>query len=304
MDQNKPDKEDNWKLTDENCNANGYGQKKRDTNRGSRTSSWRRQAACHPDRAAKEKGYRVVAFALSETAENQIIETVDKVYRIAPGQLGRNRQLFLNEGLKEAVFVGKVPKLNLLRNITKLDWTAIKTLSKLPNLNDDTIQFAVGDYMETAGIRVLTQSEFLRHLFPDVGVLTKRHPNAEEYADIDYGLKIAREIARLDIGQTVIVRNRMILAIEAIEGTDEAIKRAVNYARGPVVVIKVAKPNQDQRFDIPTVGMNTLHSMLGEHAHKGSGSVLALEAKETMVVEQEEMVQFCNEHNMSMVAVS
>ncbi len=254
--------------------------------------------------AAKEKGYRVVAFALSETAAHQVSEIVDKVYRIAPGQLGRNRELFLNEGLKEAVFVGKVPKLNLLRNITKLDWTAIKTLSKLPNLNDDTIQFAVGDYMETAGIRVLTQSEFLRHLFPDVGVLTTRQPSADEYADINYGLVVAREIARLDIGQTVVVRNRMILAIEAIEGTDEAIKRAVNYARGPVVVVKVAKPNQDQRFDIPTVGMNTLESMLGAHPYKGSGGVLALEAKETMVVEQEAMIKFCDEHNLSMVAVS
>ena len=178
-------------------------------------------------RAAKEKGYRVVGFALSEAAGHQLEGIADKICQIAPGQLGRNRQLFINEGLKEAVFVGKVPKMNLLRNITKLDWTAIKTLAKLPNLNDDTIQFAVGDFMETAGIKVLTQSEFLRHLFPDVGVLSKRQPSAEEYADIDYGFKMAKEIARLDIGQTVIVRKRMILAIEAIEGTDEAIKRAV-----------------------------------------------------------------------------
>lgn len=254
--------------------------------------------------AAQEKGYRVVAFALSETAEHELEGTVSKIYQVAPGQLGRNRQLFLNEGLSQAVFVGKVPKLNLLRNITKLDWTAIKTLAKLPNLNDDTIQFAVGDFMETSGIKVLTQSEFLRHLFPDVGVLSKRQPTIEEYADIDYGFKIAKEIARLDIGQTVIVRQRMILAIEAIEGTDEAIKRAVHYARGPVVVIKVAKPNQDQRFDIPTVGMNTLHSMLGESTDKIKGSVLAIEAKETMVVEKEEMIKFCDEHNMAMVAVS
>ena len=251
--------------------------------------------------AAKEKGYRVVGFALSETAAHQLESVLDKIYQIAPGQLGRNRQLFLNEGLKQAVFVGKVPKLNLLRNITKLDWTAIKTLAKLPNLNDDSIQFAVGDFMETSGIKVLTQSEFLRHLFPDVGVLSKHQPTIEEYADIDYGFKIAKEIARLDIGQTVIVRQRMILAIEAIEGTDDAIKRAVHYAHGPVVVVKVAKPNQDQRFDIPTVGMNTLQSMLSP---KGDGGVLAIEARETMVVEQEEMVQFCNQHNMALVAVS
>src|SRR5262249_20945258 len=148
------------------------------------------------------------------------------------------------------------------------------------NFSDDTIQCAVGDIMESHGVKVLTQSEFLRHLFPEVGVLTKRRPTTEEFADVNYGLKIAKEIARLDIGQTVIVRDRMIIAIEGVEGTDEAIKRAVGYARGPVVVVKVAKPNQDQRFDIPTVGINTLMSMQAQQP----GGVLALEAKETFVV--------------------
>lgn len=250
--------------------------------------------------AAKEQGYRVVAFALSEHSGQALKNIVDKVHHIAPGQLGRNVSLFGSEGLKHAVFVGKVPKLNLLRNITKLDWTAIKELSKLPNLNDDTIQFAVGDFMEAHGIHILTQSEFLRHLFPDVGVLTARQPTAEEYADIDYGFKIAKEISRLDIGQTVIVKDRMIIAIEAIEGTDEAIRRAVEYAHAPVVVVKVAKPNQDQRFDIPTVGLHTLKSMQAAKP----GGVLALEAKETLVVEQQEMVEFCDKHGMSMVAIA
>jgi len=250
--------------------------------------------------SAKDKGYRVVAFALSDDARDGLSRIADKIYLIAPGQLGRNRKLFHDEGLKEAVFVGKVPKLNLLRNLAKLDWVAVKELTKLPNFNDDTIQFAMGDFMEEAGVRVLTQSEFLRELFPGVGVLTKRQPTTEEFADIDFGLKVAREIARLDIGQTVIVRDRMVLAIEAIEGTDDAIKRAVSYARGPVVVVKVAKPNQDQRFDIPTVGLNTLNCMVGVKA----GGVLAMEAHETMVVEREEMISFCDEHDISMVAVS
>jgi UDP-2,3-diacylglucosamine hydrolase len=249
--------------------------------------------------SAKDHGYRIVAFALSDYARDSLSRVADKIYVIAPGQLGRNRKLFQEEGLKEAVFVGKVPKLNLLRNLAKVDWEAIKELSKLPNFNDDTIQFAMGDIMQAAGVRVLTQSEFLQDLFPGVGVLTERQPTTEEYADIDFGYKIAKEIARLDIGQTVIVRDRMVLAIEAIEGTDDAIKRAVSYARGPVVVIKVAKPNQDQRFDIPTVGLNTLNCMLGPKP----GGVLAVEANETMVVEQEAMVKFCDEHGMTLVAV-
>jgi UDP-2,3-diacylglucosamine hydrolase len=249
--------------------------------------------------SAKDQGYRIVAFALSDYARDSLSRVADKIYVIAPGELGKNRKLFQEEGLKEAVFVGKVPKLNLLRNLAKVDWEAMKELIKLPNFNDDTIQFAMGDIMQAAGVRVLTQSEFLRDLFPGVGVLTRRQPTTEEYADIDFGYKIAKEIARLDIGQTVIVRDRMVLAIEAIEGTDDAIKRAVSYARGPVVVIKVAKPNQDQRFDIPTVGLNTLNCMLGPKP----GGVLAVEANETMVVEQEAMVKFCDQHEMTLVAV-
>lgn len=249
--------------------------------------------------AAKDKGYKVIVFALSEYARDTVQKIADKTHLIAVGQMGKNAQLFHKEGVKEAVFVGKVPKINILRNLTKFDWTAVKELAKLPNYNDDTLQFAVGDFLAANGVTVLTQSEFLRHLFPGAGVLTRREPTPEEYGDIHFGLKVAKEIARLDIGQTVVVRDRMILAIEAIEGTDEAIKRAVGYARKPVVVVKVAKPNQDQRFDIPTVGMNTLHSMKANVP----GGVLALEASETMVVELEEMVNYSNQNGMSIVAV-
>ncbi len=250
--------------------------------------------------SARERGYSICALALSETAHSQLTQHADVLHLIAPGQLKRNIGLLHEAGATEVVFIGKVPKLNLLRNMFKFDWLAVKELSKLSNFNDDTIQFAVGDVMEAHGLHVLTQSEFLRSLFPDVGPITKRQPSASEYADIDYGLRIAKEIARLDIGQTVIVKDRMILAIEAIEGTDEAIKRAVGLARGPVVVVKVSKPNQDQRFDIPTVGMNTLAAMKADKP----GGVLAIEAKETLVVEREEMAKFADANGIALVAVS
>ncbi len=252
--------------------------------------------------SAKERGYKVVALALSESAEAQVTPHADKTYLVAPGQIGRSIGLLKKEGCTGLVFIGKVPKINLLRQLHKLDWLAVKELSKLPNFNDDTIQFAVGDIMEAHGLKVLTQSEFLRHLFPEIGVLTKLQPSAGDYADIEYGMRVAREIARLDIGQTVIVKDRMILALEAIEGTDEAIKRAVKLARGPVVVCKVSKPNQDQRFDIPTVGMNTLQSMVNDNANPGG--VLAVEARETLVVEQDEMVKFAEANGIAIVAAA
>jgi DUF1009 family protein len=250
-------------------------------------------------KSAKEKGYRLVALALSQDAEARVSPFADKVYLIAPGQLGRNIKLIKQENVTDIVFIGKIPKLELLRQIHKLDWTAVRELSKLPNFNDDTIQFAMGDIVEAHGIKVLTQREFLSDLFPEVGVLTTNQPTAGDYADIQFGVRVAKEIARLDIGQTVIVRNQMILAIEAIEGTDEAIRRAVKLAKKPVVVCKVAKPNQDQRFDVPAVGINTLEAMLGENP----GGVLAVEAGETLVVEKEQMAAFADAHGMVIAAV-
>lgn len=250
-------------------------------------------------RSAKNKGYRVIALALSETAQSLVEPHCDKVYLVAPGQLGRNTDIVKRENSDFMVFVGKVPKINLLNNIFKLDWTAVRELSTLPDFNDDTIQRGMGAWVEKNGVKVLTQSEFLRDLFPEYGVMTPRQPSVGEYADVEFGMRIAKEIARLDIGQTVIVKNQMILAIEAIEGTDEAIKRAVRLARGPVVVCKVAKVNQDQRFDIPTVGMNTLQSMV----HEKGGGVLAVGALETMVVERQEMVAFAEANGIAILAV-
>ncbi len=250
-------------------------------------------------RSAKEKGYRVVSAALSELAKANVVEHSDKVLMVAPGQLGRNLKLLRQEGIEQIVFIGKVPKLNILRDITKLDWTAIRELSKLSDFNDDTVQRAIGNFMETNGIKVLTQREFLEHLFPEVGSMTKRALTAAEYADIQFGFKVAKEISRLDIGQTVIVRDQMIMAIEAIEGTDRAIRRAVELARGPVVVVKVSKPGHDERFDIPTVGMSTLQSMVGEK----SGGVLAVEAGQTLVVDRDEMLSFAEQNGIAIVAV-
>lgn len=255
-------------------------------------------------KSAKERGFHVVSLALSEDALGLVEGHCDKAYLVAPGQIGRNVGLVKKEDCDSIVFIGKVPKLNLLRQLHKLDWMAVKELSKLPNFNDDTIQFAVGDIMEAHGIKVLTQREFLSHLFPEIGVMTKTAPTAEQYADIEYGMGVAREIARMDIGQTVIVRDRMILAVEAIEGTDEAIKRAIKLARGPVVVCKVSKPNQDQRFDVPTVGMSTLRSMQREDEGRGAikGGVLVVEAQETLVVEKDEMIAFADEQGISIVS--
>lgn len=250
-------------------------------------------------RSANERGYDVIAFAIGEDANTRLVPHCSKVIEIFAGQLGKTMQLLKREGVKECVFIGKIQKLELLRSIIKLDWTAVRELSKMSDWSDDTIQRAVGDLAERNGVRVLTQSEFLKHIFPDVGVLTKRQPTADEYADIDFGIRIARESARLNIGQTIVVKDRMILAVEAIEGTDEAIRRGVALARGPVVVCKVPKTNKDPRFDTPAVGLNTLEAMTSPKA----GGVLAIAANETLVVDEKEMADYADKRDMCIVAV-
>lgn len=250
-------------------------------------------------KSAKEKGYRIIALALSPEAENSVVAHCEKVHIVAPGQLSRNYNLMKNAGVKDVVFIGKIPKLNILQNLHKLDWWAVREISKLPNFNDDTIQRAMGDFLDAHEMHVLSQSDFLRHLFPDFGVLTKRQPTPGEYADVEFGFKLAKEISRLDIGQTVVVKDQMIMAIEAIEGTDEAIRRGVALGRGPVVVVKVAKENRDERFDTPTVGMSTLQALIGQ----GNGGVLAIEAGHTMIVDKQEMVEFADQNGVSILAV-
>ncbi len=250
--------------------------------------------------SAREKDYKVVSLALTEDAFQRMQPVCDAINHSPPGLLGRNIDYLKSQGVQDVVFIGKLNKVQLLRNILKIDLMAIKEMSKLANLNDGSIQTAVGGFMESHGMRVVTQSEFLPQLFPSVGVMTKRQPTAAEYMDIEFGYKIAKELARMEIGQTVVVRDRMIIAIEAIEGTDEAIKRGVSLADGPVVVVKVARPVQDQRFDIPAAGLRTLNAMLA----KKPGGILAVAAGEVMMVEQEDMVRFADEHQMSIVAVS
>lgn len=250
--------------------------------------------------SAKEKGYRVVSLALTEDALARMQPLCDAIMHSPPGLLGRNISYLKSQGVQDVVFIGKLNKVQLLRNILKIDLTAIKEMSKLANLNDGSIQTAVGGFMESHGMRVVTQSEFLPQLFPSVGVMTKKQPTAAEYVDIEYGYKIAKELARMEIGQTVVVRDRMVIAIEAIEGTDEAIRRGVQLADGPVIVVKVARPVQDQRFDIPAAGLRTLNAMLA----KKPGGVLAVAAGEVMMVEQEEMIRFADEHQIAIVAVS
>lgn len=249
-------------------------------------------------KSACEKGYETCGLAITDQAKHNIENICDRTYRVAPGQLKKTFKLIEKEEINKVVFVGKVSKLDLLRNVHKLDFTAIKYLSRLANLNDDTIHEGVISLAAEKNIEILPQKMFLSHLFQEKEILSERKPTLDERADIEYGFDIAKKIGTLDIGQTVVVKNKMILAVEAIEHTDEAIKRGCGFAKGEVVVVKVQRPNQDERFDVPTVGDRTIEAIA-----KGGGGILAFEAGKTLIADKEKTIAAANKHNICLVAV-
>ncbi len=249
-------------------------------------------------KSAKEQGFNTCAIAITDEAQNKLEGLCDKLYKFSPGQLSKMLNLIKDEMIKQVVFIGKVPKIDLLRNIHKLDWLAIKHLSSLSNLNDDAIHNSVIDLLNKIDVKVLPQTDFLKHLFLEKEILSKRIPTLEERIDIEYGYELAKQVASLDIGQTVVVKNKMTLAIEAIEGTDEAIKRGCLLAKLGAIVVKVSKPNQDKRFDIPTIGENTIETIA-----KYNGSILAFEANETIVVNKDRLIELANKHNICLLSI-
>jgi DUF1009 family protein len=251
-------------------------------------------------RAAKEQGTKTVVLALSDNAHAAMKPHADTLFECAVGQLGRAHNLLKQENVSSVQFVGTVPAMNLLFNMHKLDSAALNIITRLPNLNHETLQRALGDYMETSGFKVLEQSTFLDHLFPQPAVLSKRIPTDSEYRDIAYGLTAAHQLAENNEGQTVVVHNGKIIGKDGVNGTDQTIRLALRKQAGGVVVCKVARSQHDRRFYIPSVGLGTLKALT---AGARRGNVLAIRAGETMVLELEEMIAYCDRHDLSFVAM-
>lgn len=246
---------------------------------------------------AKKSGFEVVAISLSSDNRTELKKICKKVYAFGPGEIMKIRDALREEKIKQITFLGKVHKGMLLKN-PKLDSMAIDILKKNIKLNDDAIMQAAVAELEKEGIEVLDQTIFIKSLMVPKGVLTSLKPTEEQIRDIEYGYEVAKQIGDIDVGQSVVIKNKMILAIEAIEGTDKAIERGGKLGKKGSVVVKVSKPSQDKRFDIPTVGMNTLKVMKKYHVN-----VLAIESGETIIVEQEKMVKFAEKNKIVIIAV-
>lgn len=250
-------------------------------------------------RAAQHEGYEVVVISVVTDGAPELQSEADAYYQISVFKSDTVIKTFLKEGVTDVTMLGKVTKEHIYKKITTIpDMRTIKLLNRLRNRKDDTIMLAIVDELEKEGLSVADQTKYMRSLMPPVGVMTTRKPTETEQLDIEFGFTLAKQMGALDIGQTVVVKEQAAMAIEAIEGTDECIKRGGALGREGAVVVKTAKPNQDVRFDVPAVGMKTLESMISSNC-----KVLAMEAKRTIFVEQEAVLQKANELGIVICAV-
>ncbi|WP_432643359.1 LpxI family protein [Acidaminococcus sp.] len=249
-------------------------------------------------RGAKKEGYRTVAIGLVPGTHEELSGEADAFYAINIGKVGKIFKTLQKEGVDEVTMIGKVTKEILYSGgILVPDWQAIKILMSLPDRHDDTIMNALVAKLESLGIHVMDQTLFLKDLMPREGVLSKRKPTKEEWEDMQYGFAMAKKIGGLDIGQTVVVKNKAIMAVEAIEGTDACILRGGKLGR-KAIVAKTAKPAQDNRFDMPGVGVRTIESMI----ESGCAGIV-MEAGRTLLVEREKALKLADEHNITVAAM-
>jgi DUF1009 family protein len=249
-------------------------------------------------RAARGRGRRLVAIAFHGRTD-PALEREAEVSWLHPGEVGRALATLRAAGVSQALLAGKVGKADLAADPTALrpDAEALRLLAALRDRSDDSILRALADFLAGQGIELLPQAELAPELFAGPGVLGSVRPSAGEIADVAYGFPIARAIGGLDIGQTVVVKGRAVLAVEAIEGTDAAIRRAGAIAAGGCVV-KVAKPRQDPRFDVPAIGPTTLEAM-----REASARCLAFEAGRTLLLERARLVAEADAAGIALLGV-
>jgi len=248
--------------------------------------------------AARKKGVYVVAVALKEEADPELAKFVDKIYWVSMGELKSLIDIFKKEGIRKATMAGKITKTRLFKNTPKLDPAAHKLLAKANDKKDMSLLKKAAGILKLFGITLIDSTMFMEDYLPAKGVLSKRAPTKEEWNDIKFGFILAKKMGALDIGQTVAVKSKTILAIEAIEGTDKAILRAGGLGNGNVVIVKTARPRQDKRFDVPTVGPGTIRSL-----KESGGGVLAIEAKKMFLIDKDECIKLADSNNISLVVV-
>ncbi len=242
----------------------------------------------------KAQGYSIFCAAIREETDPSVLDWTDGHTWLHLGQLGKLVAAFRQNGITRAVMAGKIHKTRLYK--LRPDLRAAKLMAQVPNFNDDTLLKAIAEELERHGVVLASSLEHAGELLSQPGVATQRAPNRDEQRDIAFGWEVATAMASLDIGQSVVVKQRAVVAVEAIEGTDATIRRGGELGGGKVTVVKVAKPAQDSRFDVPTVGPETIRTMAAS-----GGTCLGLQAGWTLVLDRLETLALANAHGISVV---
>lgn len=243
------------------------------------------------------QGIEPVIIPITKDNSERFSEIACEIHPFGVGQIQKITRKLLEYNVKDLVIIGKIEP-SILLSPFKVDTTTIKILTQNRNKKTTEIVAAVLNHFQDFGLSILKQDQFLKNLLPEPGILTNRKPNDSQWNDINTGIATARKMANLNIGQTVVVKNQMIIAIEAIEGTDKTIERGGNLGGKGIVVAKAASENHDFRIDVPTVGMQTLKTL-----HTAKASVLAVEAKRTFVMDPELLYDQADKWKIAIVAV-
>jgi UDP-2,3-diacylglucosamine hydrolase len=246
---------------------------------------------------ARSLGIDMAVIALKEEASPELEKAAKRVHWVSLGELSRTIDLMHQEGVRQAVMAGQV-RHNKIFSAIRPDWRLAKLLFSLSQKNTDALIGAVARVLEDEGIRLVDSTLFLKPLLPEPGVLTRRAPNPQEAEDMAYGRGLAQQIAGMDIGQTVVISDRACVAVEAMEGTDEVIARAARIAVGkPLVVVKVSKPAQDMRFDVPVVGLLTVEQM-----RVAGATALAVDAGRTLLFDRPKLIALADASGIAIQA--
>jgi hypothetical protein len=245
---------------------------------------------------ARRQGIDMVVAAIKEETSPDIETQAQRVEWMSVGQLGKLIRFFKQEKVTHALLAGQVKHVQIFGPALP-DLRMIKLLAGLRQKNTDSLIGAVVRELEKEGITVVDSTLFTQELLAPEGVITRRQPSKEERENIEYGLSVAREIARLDLGQTIVVKDRAVVAIEAMEGTDATIRRAAELVKGkPLTVVKVAKPTQDMRFDVPVIGRPTIETMV-----EAKATALSITAHKTLLLDKDAMLALANNHRLALI---
>jgi UDP-2,3-diacylglucosamine hydrolase len=247
------------------------------------------------DVARKAGVKKIVAAAFSDETDPALAQHVDLIEWLRVGQLSRLLKFFREQKVHHAIMAGQIAPKNLFD--LRPDWKALLLLARMKQRNAESIFAAIADELAKVDVDILPATSFLEDCLAPTGLVAGPKLSRRENQDIDLGWKIAKEIARLDIGQTVIMKNGTVLAVEAFEGTNDAIKRGGALARNGAIMIKVAKPNQDMRFDVPVIGVETIRIAI-----EAKLRVIAVEAGKTLLLERDAIVDLAQRAKISVVA--